>query len=151
MPPVRRRSLHNKPITRRVHSNCLSPQMLFYKRNVLSVKPITLRILIGLICRRKWRRPAPCIHWDADDGDRQHLQDNLNKLTEWSEKWQILFIFGKCKCLQTGHGNTDTQFTMGGTVLNTTVKEMDLELYINADMKVLEQCGIAGKPNSWIN
>ena len=40
---------------------------------------------------------------------------------------------------------------MGDTVLNTTVKEMDLELYINADMKVLEQCGIAGKPNYWIN
>ena len=30
---------------------------------------------------------------------RQHLQDDFNKLTEWSEKWQMLFNFGKCKCL----------------------------------------------------
>ena len=25
------------------------------------------------------------------DADRQHLQDYLNKLTEWSEKWQMFF------------------------------------------------------------
>ena len=29
------------------------------------------------------------------DADRQHLQDDLNKLIEWSEKWQMLFNFGK--------------------------------------------------------
>ena len=32
---------------------------------------------------------------------------------------------------------------MGGTVLNTTLKEKDLRLTISADMKVSEQCGIA--------
>ncbi len=52
--------------------------------------------------------------------ERQHLQDDLNKLTEWYENWQMLFIFGKCKCLYTGHRNEDAQYTMGGTVLNTT-------------------------------
>ena len=51
------------------------------------------------------------------DTDRQHLQDDLNKVTEWSEKWQRLFNFGKCKCLHTEHGNEDAQYTMGGTVL----------------------------------
>ena len=77
------------------------------------------------------------------DADRQHLQDDFNKLIEWSEKWQMLFNFGKCKCLHTGHGNEDAQYTMGGTVLNTTLKEKDLGLTISADMKVSEQCGIA--------
>ena len=47
------------------------------------------------------------------DADRQHLQDDLNKLIEWSEKWQMLFNFGKCKCLHTVHGNEDAQYTMG--------------------------------------
>ena len=55
------------------------------------------------------------------DTDRQHLQDYLNKLTEWSEKWQMLFKFGKCKCLHTGHENEDAHYTMGGTVLNITL------------------------------
>ena len=60
------------------------------------------------------------------DANRQYLQDDLNKLTVWFEKWQIMFNFGKCKCLHTGHGNEDAQYTMGGTVLNTTLKEKDL-------------------------
>ena len=37
------------------------------------------------------------------DGDRQHLQNDLDRLVKWSEKWQM-FNFGKCKCLHTGHG-----------------------------------------------
>ena len=55
----------------------------------------------------------------------------------------MLFIFGKCKCLHTGHGNEDAQYRMDGTVLNTTLKEKDFGLTISADMKVSEQCGIA--------
>ena len=35
------------------------------------------------------------------DADRQHLLNYLNKLTEWSETWQMLFNFGNYKCLQT--------------------------------------------------
>ena len=57
--------------------------------------------------------------------------------------WQMLFNFGKCKCLHTGHGNLDVNYKMGDTVLGTTVKEKDLGVTISADMKVSEQCGIA--------
>ena len=84
------------------------------------------------------------------DADRQQLQDDLNKLTEWSEKWQMLFNHGKYKCLHTGHGNEDAQYTMGDTVLNTTVKEKALGLTISADMKVSEQCAIAAAKGNQI-
>ena len=72
------------------------------------------------------------------DAVRQQLEDNLNKLTEWSEKWQMLFNYVKCKCLHSGHGIEDAQYAMGDTVLNITVKEKDLGLIISADMKVSE-------------
>ena len=39
----------------------------------------------------------------SNDSDKQHLQNDLDKLVKWSEKWQ-LFNFGKCKCLHTGLG-----------------------------------------------
>ena len=29
-------------------------------------------------------------------GDKQKLQDYIDKLVRWSEKWQMLFNFGKC-------------------------------------------------------
>ena len=32
------------------------------------------------------------------DGDKQHLQNDLDRLAKWSEKWQM-FNFGKCICL----------------------------------------------------
>ena len=40
------------------------------------------------------------------NGDKQQLQDDIDKLIKWSEKWQMLFNFQKCKCLHAGHGNT---------------------------------------------
>ena len=48
-----------------------------------------------------------------DGGDKQHLQNDLYKLVKWSEKWQMLFTFGKCKCLHTGHGNLGVNYKMG--------------------------------------
>ena len=56
------------------------------------------------------------------DGDKQHLQNDLDGLVKWSEKWQMLFNFGKCKCLHTGHGNLDVNYEMGDTGMGTTVK-----------------------------
>ena len=73
------------------------------------------------------------------DADRQHLQDDLNMFTKWSELWHMLFNFGKCKCLHSGLGNEYVQYTMDGTVLNTTIKEKDLVLPVSADGNVSEQ------------
>ena len=84
------------------------------------------------------------------DGDKQHLQNDLDRLVKWTEKWQMLFNFGKCKCLHTGHWNLNVNYKMGDTVLDTTVKEKDLGVTISADMKVSEQCGIAASKGNQI-
>ena len=76
-------------------------------------------------------------------GDKQNLQDDIDKLVKWSEKWQMLLNFGKCKCLHIGPGNTSMTYEMGGTILSTTVNEKDLGVTMNANMKVSEQCRIA--------
>ena len=83
------------------------------------------------------------------DGDKQHLQNDLDRLVKWSEKWQM-FNFGKCKCLHTGHGNLDVNYKMGDTFLGITVKEKDLGVTISADMKVSEHCGIAASKGNKI-
>ena len=51
-------------------------------------------------------------------GDNFFLQDDIDKLVKWSEKWQMLFNFGKCKCLHTGLRNTGMNYEMGGTILS---------------------------------
>ena len=55
----------------------------------------------------------------------------------------MLFNVGKCKCLYTGPGNTVMNYEMGGTILSKTMKEKDLVVTMNANMKVSEQCRIA--------
>ena len=81
-------------------------------------------------------------------GDKQKLQDDIAKLVEWSEKWQMLFNFGKCKCLHTGPGNTSMNYEMGGTILSKTMKEKDLG--VNANMNVSEQCRIAASKGNQV-
>ena len=71
------------------------------------------------------------------------LQNYLDNLVKWSKKWQMLFNFGKYKCLHKGHWNLDINYNMGETGLGTTVKENVLGITINANTKVSEQCGIA--------
>ena len=67
-------------------------------------------------------------------GDKQKVQDDIDKLVKWSEKWQMLFNFGKCKCLHTGPGNTGVNYEMGGTILSKTVKEKDLGVTMTANI-----------------
>ena len=84
----------------------------------------------------------------TNDTDKQRLQDDLDKLVKWSEKWQMFFYFGKCKCIHIGHGNMDKEYKMGDAVLGRTTQEKDLDVTFSADMKVSEQCGIvASKGN----
>ena len=83
-------------------------------------------------------------------GVKQNLQDYINKLVKWSEKWQMLFNFGKCKCLHTRSGNTGVNYEMGGTILSKTVKEKDLGVTMNANMKVSEQCRIAASKGNQV-
>ena len=75
--------------------------------------------------------------------DKQSLQDDLDKLVKWSEKWQMLFNFGKCKCIHIGHGHMDEEYKMGDAVLGRTTQEKDLGITFSADMKVSEQSRIA--------
>ena len=83
-------------------------------------------------------------------GDEKKSQYDIDKLVRWSEKWQMLFNFAKCKCLHPGPGNIGMNYEMGGTILSKTVKEKDLGVSMNANMKVSEQCRIAASNGNQI-
>ena len=71
----------------------------------------------------------------SEIGDKQKLQDDIDKLVRWSDKWQMLFNFWKCKCLHTWPGNTGMNYEMGGSILSKTVKEKDLGVSMNANRR----------------
>ena len=86
----------------------------------------------------------------TNDTDKQSLQDALNKLVKWSENWQMLLHFGKCKCRHIGHGNMDEENKMGYAVLGRTTQENYLRVTFGADMTVSEQCRIAASKGNQI-
>ena len=86
----------------------------------------------------------------AHNQPAQSLQDDLDKLVKWSEKWQMLLNFWKCKCVHIGHGNMDEEYNIGYAVLGRTTQEKDLGVTFSAHMKVSEQCGIAASKGNQI-
>ena len=83
-------------------------------------------------------------------GDTIFLQDDIDKLVKWSDKWQMLLHFWKSKCLHTGPGNIGMNYEMGGTILSKTGKEKHLGVTMNANMKVSQQCRIAASKGNQV-
>ena len=86
----------------------------------------------------------------TNDTGKQSVHYDLDKLVKWSEKWQMLLNFGKCKCIHIGHGNMDEEYKMGDAVLGRTTKQKNLGVTFSPDMKVSEQCGIAASKGNQI-
>ena len=67
--------------------------------------------------------------------DKNKLQDTINKLYEWSEKWLLKFNGSKCKVLHLGKNNPQYEYTIqdGDTIktLEVTNSEKDLGVYMD--------------------
>ena len=61
----------------------------------------------------------------------------------------VIFNFGKCKCIHIEHGNVSREYFMGNTILGTSVKK-DLGIILSVDMTVSEQCGLAAAKGNQI-
>jgi len=75
-----------------------------------------------------------------DDAD--FLQQDLERLVQWSEKWLLKFNPSKCKVMHIGH-NLNTSYIMKDgnhtAELESTDKEKDLGIYVTKDLKSQEQ------------
>jgi len=70
--------------------------------------------------------------------DQKSLQDDLNKLMSWSDKWLLKFNPEKCKAIHIGHGlQTEYEMTEDGKShkLQSSQEERDLGIYIAENLK----------------
>ena len=51
--------------------------------------------------------------------DREVLQRDLDRLVQWSEKWQMKFNVDKCEVMHLGRGNSGGVYVMSGGALGT--------------------------------
>ena len=82
--------------------------------------------------------------------DALTLQDDLDKLTDWSSKWLLKFNLGKCKIMHCGQANPCTEYVMKESnseprVLNSTSVETDLGVVVTSNLKATSHCEAASK------
>ena len=75
--------------------------------------------------------------------DCHTLQEDINKLVNWSEKWLMRFNTEKCKVLHFGHNNKQQHYFMKDSKLSTTKEEKDLGVLITDNLKPSSQCTAA--------
>lgn len=77
------------------------------------------------------------------------LQQDLDMLINWAEKWMMSFNKDKCKILHLGRNNLKLTYNLGGVLLTETTVEKDLGIHITNKLKpeyhINEMCKKANK------
>ena len=68
------------------------------------------------------------------------LQSDLERLVNWSNKWQMAYNVSKCKVMHIGSNNNRTNYSMNGTEIPKVSKEKDLGVTISNDLKPTNHC-----------
>ncbi len=67
------------------------------------------------------------------------IQNDLDKMVEWADRWQMKFNAAKCKVMHVGTSNTNSSYTLGHHKLETTDTERDLGIIISNNLKTTKQ------------
>ena len=81
----------------------------------------------------------------STDEDKKRLQQALDNLCEWADKWGMEFNIKKCKIMHLGHNNPGHIFTMKNQQLETTEIERDIGVNVSNSLKPSLQCAQAAK------
>jgi len=75
-----------------------------------------------------------------DEDDRAVVQEDLQKLSEWADSWQMEFNVEKCKVMHFGSQNNKFNYFMRGKQLEVFSVERDLGVIIASNLKVADHC-----------
>jgi len=75
--------------------------------------------------------------------DRDKLQQALDCLCDWAERWGMSFNVSKCKVMHVGLHNQEYEYHMRGTKLCTTEEEKDIGVAVTKNLKPSAQCSKA--------
>ena len=77
--------------------------------------------------------------------DHNILQNDLDKLLEWSQKWQMSFNIGKCGVMHAGHQNPLLSYDMDGNCLKSIETEKDLGVTVSSNLRPSTNVEVAVK------
>ena len=71
----------------------------------------------------------------ATTEDVESLQRDMDRLSEWSRKWLLLFNVAKCKTMHIGHSNPKNDYQFQGITLEKSHFKKDLGVFASSDLK----------------
>jgi len=80
---------------------------------------------------------------DCDTVDAVGMQEDLDRLVEWDDKWQMQFNVSKCKVMHVGKKNPRHPYYMSSNGLKSVEVEKDFGIMIISDLKCSQQCEYA--------
>ena len=78
-------------------------------------------------------------HRDRNPDDIMGLQEDINKLVGWTNKWQMNFNVDKCSVMHFGHNNIQSNYNMSNQQLPTTDQQRIIGIIITKDIKWQKQ------------
>ena len=83
----------------------------------------------------KFADDTKLFHSARNPDDIMELQEDINKLVEWGNKWKMNFNVDKCYVMHIGHNNMQTNYNMSTQQLPATDQQQDLGIIITKDLK----------------
>ena len=65
----------------------------------------------------------------------EKLQEEINNLMQWADKWLMSFNTDKCVVMHLGNGNIKYSYYMNGVLMKTTQCEKDIGVYMHPSLK----------------
>jgi len=87
-------------------------------------------------------------HKVNNDTDKEVLQNALDNLCMWSDRWCMEFNVKKCKVMHLGKKNKDYEYYMKGSVLSSVNQERDIGVLVESSLKPSLQCAEASRKAS---
>jgi hypothetical protein len=75
--------------------------------------------------------------------NKEKLQQSLDCLCDWAEKWGMSFNLAKCKVMLVGGHNPCYEYSMRGTKLGTKDEERDIGVMVAKNLQPAAQCSKA--------
>ena len=69
-------------------------------------------------------------HRARSPDDIMELQEDINKLVEWANKWQMSFNVDKCSVMHIGHNNMQSNYNMSNQQLPMADQQRDLRIVV---------------------
>ena len=71
----------------------------------------------------------------TDGADRESIQEDLNRLVSWADRWKMEFNVKKCKLMHVGRVRVNFRYSVKGNTLQETSLENHLGVVISNDGK----------------